>query len=148
MDNTSFAVIAPEIFLLVMACVVALVDLGVKSKLRTVTYALTMVTLALVANQLAQPLPQARFILSQAAYAPGTRRVIIGHTAGLTSVAFSNDGKTAISAARDDTAILWDLTTGRPLRRLVVRHCRYRRCGSEWRRRWRDSPRAPSSLPR
>ncbi len=49
MDNTSFAVIAPEIFLLVMACVVALVDLGVKSRLRTTTYWLTMISLAVVA---------------------------------------------------------------------------------------------------
>jgi NADH-quinone oxidoreductase subunit N len=49
MDNTSIAVVAPEIMLLVMACVVALVDLGVKSRLRTVTYWLTMITLAVIA---------------------------------------------------------------------------------------------------
>lgn len=49
MDNTSLAVIAPEIILLVMACVIALVDLGVKSKLRNVTYWLTMLTLAVLA---------------------------------------------------------------------------------------------------
>jgi NADH-quinone oxidoreductase subunit N len=46
MDNTSFAVVAPEIFLLVMACVIALVDLGVKTRLRNLTYLLTMLTLA------------------------------------------------------------------------------------------------------
>jgi NADH-quinone oxidoreductase subunit N len=49
MDNSSFAVVAPEILLLVMACIVALVDLGVKSRLRTLTYALTMLTLAVIA---------------------------------------------------------------------------------------------------
>ncbi|MFI4926378.1 MAG: NADH-quinone oxidoreductase subunit NuoN [Burkholderiales bacterium] len=49
MDNSSFAVAAPEILLLVMACIVALVDLGVKSRLRTLTYALTMLTLAVIA---------------------------------------------------------------------------------------------------
>ena len=46
MDNTSLAVVAPEIFLLAMACVIALVDLGVKSRLRNLTYILTMLTLA------------------------------------------------------------------------------------------------------
>ncbi|GAB3646345.1 NADH-quinone oxidoreductase subunit NuoN [Ramlibacter alkalitolerans] len=50
MDNTtSLAVIAPEILLLVMACVIALVDLGVKTRLRNLTYVLTMLTLAVVA---------------------------------------------------------------------------------------------------
>jgi NADH-quinone oxidoreductase subunit N len=49
MDNTSLAIVAPEIILLVMACVIALVDLGVKSRLRDVTYWLTMATLAAVA---------------------------------------------------------------------------------------------------
>src|SRR6188768_3397570 len=48
-DNTSFAVTAPEIILLVMACVIALVDLGVKSRLRNATYWLTMLTLAATA---------------------------------------------------------------------------------------------------
>jgi NADH-quinone oxidoreductase subunit N len=49
MDNSSFAVVAPEILLLAMACIVALVDLGVKSRLRNLTYALTMLTLAVIA---------------------------------------------------------------------------------------------------
>src|SRR3954470_2121898 len=49
MDNSSLGVIAPEIILLVMACVIAMVDLGVNSKLRNVTYWLTMLTLAAVA---------------------------------------------------------------------------------------------------
>ncbi|MBC5782201.1 NADH-quinone oxidoreductase subunit NuoN [Ramlibacter sp. USB13] len=49
MDNTSLAAVGPEILLLAMACVIALVDLGVKTKLRNVTYWLTMLTLAAVA---------------------------------------------------------------------------------------------------
>ena len=49
MDNSSFAVVAPEILLLAMACIVALVDLGVKSRLRNLTYGLTMLTLAVIA---------------------------------------------------------------------------------------------------
>ncbi|HET8748066.1 MAG TPA: NADH-quinone oxidoreductase subunit NuoN [Ramlibacter sp.] len=48
-DNTQLAVVAPEILLLVMACVIALVDLGVKSRLRNLTYGLTMLTLAVLA---------------------------------------------------------------------------------------------------
>ncbi|HYF41802.1 MAG TPA: NADH-quinone oxidoreductase subunit NuoN [Ramlibacter sp.] len=49
LDKLSLIVVSPEILLLVMACVIALVDLGVKSRLRGLTYGLTMATLALVA---------------------------------------------------------------------------------------------------
>ena len=48
-DNISWLAIYPEIVLLVMACVIALVDLGVKSARRTGTYVLTMLTLLVVA---------------------------------------------------------------------------------------------------
>jgi NADH-quinone oxidoreductase subunit N len=48
-DKLSLFTISPEIILLVMACVIALVDLGVKTRLRNGTYWLTMATLALVA---------------------------------------------------------------------------------------------------
>ena len=48
-DNISWLAIYPEIVLLTMACVIALVDLGVHSPRRTSTYVLTMLTLALVA---------------------------------------------------------------------------------------------------
>ena len=48
-DNISWLAIYPELVLLVMACVIALVDLGVKSSQRTATYVLTMLTLAVVA---------------------------------------------------------------------------------------------------
>jgi NADH-quinone oxidoreductase subunit N len=49
MDSTSLAVIAPEILLLVLTCVIALVDLGVKSRLRNLTYWLTLVAMGAVA---------------------------------------------------------------------------------------------------
>ena len=49
LDPSSFIVVLPEILLLVMACVVAMVDLAVKTRLRNVTYWLTMLTLAAVA---------------------------------------------------------------------------------------------------
>ena len=48
-DNLSWTGVYPEIVLLVMACVIALVDLGVKSRRRDLTYGLTMLTLAVVA---------------------------------------------------------------------------------------------------
>jgi len=48
-DNYSWITVYPEIVLLTLACVIALVDLGVKSRGRTVTYVMTMVTLAVVA---------------------------------------------------------------------------------------------------
>ena len=48
-DSLSWITVYPEIILLVMACVIALVDLGVKTPLRGTTYALTLLTLAVVA---------------------------------------------------------------------------------------------------
>jgi NADH-quinone oxidoreductase subunit N len=49
LDKMSLIAVSPEILLLVMACVIALVDLGVTSRLRSATYWLTMATLAIVA---------------------------------------------------------------------------------------------------
>jgi NADH-quinone oxidoreductase subunit N len=49
MDTSSWMTIYPEIVLLVMACVIALVDLFVKSPKRTATYALTLLSLGGVA---------------------------------------------------------------------------------------------------
>ncbi|WP_395667722.1 NADH-quinone oxidoreductase subunit NuoN [Rhodoferax sp.] len=48
-DDNSWITAYPEIVLLVMACTIALVDLGVKSALRTQTYVMTLLTLAVVA---------------------------------------------------------------------------------------------------
>ena len=48
-DTLSWFVVYPEIILLVMTCVIALVDLSVRSPGRGLTYALTMLTLAWVA---------------------------------------------------------------------------------------------------
>src|SRR3569832_369911 len=49
MDTNAFTVVAPEILLLVAACIIALVDLGVTTRLRGLTYGLTMLSLAAVA---------------------------------------------------------------------------------------------------
>jgi NADH-quinone oxidoreductase subunit N len=48
-DKLSWITAYPEAVLLVMACVIAMVDLAVKTPMRSVTYALTMLTLAVVA---------------------------------------------------------------------------------------------------
>ena len=48
-DKISWITVCPELVLLVMACVIALFDLGVKSQRRTATYVLTLLTLAVVA---------------------------------------------------------------------------------------------------
>ncbi len=48
-DKLSWVAAYPEILLLTMACVIALVDLGVKTPLRGATYLLTLLTLAVVA---------------------------------------------------------------------------------------------------
>ena len=48
-DKLSWITVYPEIILAVMACVIALIDLGVKSPKRTLTYAATLSTLGVVA---------------------------------------------------------------------------------------------------
>ncbi len=48
-DNYSWITVFPEIVLLTLACVIALVDLYVKGPNRTLTYILTLLTLAVVA---------------------------------------------------------------------------------------------------
>jgi NADH-quinone oxidoreductase subunit N len=57
-DKLSWITVYPEVILVTMACAIALLDLGVKSPKRTLTYVLTLVTLAVVA-------------LLQASYASG-----------------------------------------------------------------------------
>lgn len=49
-DKLSWIAVYPELVLLTMACVIALVDLGVKTPQRTLTYVLTLLTLAVVAG--------------------------------------------------------------------------------------------------
>ena len=49
-ENISWLAVYPEIVLLVMACVIALVDLGVNSVKRSATFLLTLLTLVVVAG--------------------------------------------------------------------------------------------------
>ena len=48
-DNYNLVVVAPEILLVTMACITALLDLSVTSRMRHLTYLVTMATLAAVA---------------------------------------------------------------------------------------------------
>ncbi|MDD4943419.1 MAG: NADH:ubiquinone oxidoreductase subunit N, partial [Rhodoferax sp.] len=48
-DKLSLIAVYPELILLLMGCVIALFDLSVKSRSRTATYVVTMLTLAVVA---------------------------------------------------------------------------------------------------
>jgi WD40 repeat protein len=73
-------------------------------------------TLAIAANSTASPLVRAQSILAEAAYAPGTRLLLQGHKGAVQSVVVSADGRTALSGSSDTTVILWDLTTGKPIR--------------------------------
>src|ERR1017187_9037236 len=43
----------------------------------------------------------------------------LGHSAGLNSVAFSPDGRWALTGSSDGTALVWDLATSQEIRRLV-----------------------------
>jgi WD40 repeat protein/transcriptional regulator with XRE-family HTH domain len=75
--------------------------------------------LALAANRVPQPVVQAQLTLADLAYTPGIWHRFAGHTDGVMVVAFSPDGKTALSGAADTTMILWDVVSGRVIRRFV-----------------------------
>lgn len=60
----------------------------------------------------------AQTALSQSAYAPGTVRKYVGHTAPVWRVAFSPDDQTFLSGGADGTLILWNTTTGAVIHRI------------------------------
>lgn len=66
-------------------------------------------TLALAANQIDDPPPQAQSMLAEAAYAPGTRQRFAGHTAPIEGLVVLPDGNRAVSASADGTLILWEM---------------------------------------
>src|ERR1700716_2167750 len=51
-------------------------------------------------------------------------RPFTGHSNVVTSVAFSPDGRAALSASTDSTLKLWDVATGKELRTITVRATR------------------------
>lgn len=53
--------------------------------------------------------------LSEAAYAPGTIRRLLGHEDWILSVDISPDGQTALSGSDDKTVRYWDLKSGKTL---------------------------------
>lgn len=75
--------------------------------------------LALEANRIDDPPAQARSILAEAAYAPGTVRVFSGHTGPVASVAFSPNGQLALSGSTDHSLILWNIATGETVHRFA-----------------------------
>jgi WD40 repeat protein/serine/threonine protein kinase len=60
-------------------------------------------------------LPEADTALRQAIERNYTQSIYTGHTNAVYAVAFSPDGKTAVSAGTDNTAHLWDVQTGKTL---------------------------------
>jgi WD40 repeat protein/DNA-binding SARP family transcriptional activator len=53
--------------------------------------------------------------LSEAAYAPGTVRILAGNEGIIAKIAMSPDDKTVFAGVDDGTVILWDIATGRIL---------------------------------
>ncbi len=83
--------------------------------------------LAVEANSIPDPPLQAQTVLADAVYAPGTRRILVGHNgpvedfavAPTMAAAADGAGHLALSASADETLILWDLEGGQMLRRLT-----------------------------
>ena len=76
------------------------------------------ILLALEANNSTKAPPLAQRSLFEAAFFPGTRQLMRGHTNWVRAVAFSPSGRVGLSGAQDDVIIKWNLETGGELRRL------------------------------
>ena len=83
----------------------------------------TALALAVAANRLPNPAPEAQTILARAAYRPGTRRLfgaIQGDRSAQISIAFSADERLALFGGTDSAnpVSLWDVETGDLVHRL------------------------------
>lgn len=76
------------------------------------------ILLALEANASPKAPPLAQRSLFEAAYAPGTRLVLTGHSDWLRAVAVSPVAPLGVTASQDHSLMLWDLETGRMVRLL------------------------------
>jgi WD40 repeat protein len=77
-------------------------------------------TLGIIAADKPNPVRLAEVTLADAVYGPGTRKVLAGHADVVHSVAYSPDETMVISSGRNDKIlILWDLATGKELRRFA-----------------------------
>jgi WD40 repeat protein/transcriptional regulator with XRE-family HTH domain len=63
--------------------------------------------------------PQADMALQQASKGDYGRRLLVGHTNSVNGLAFSPNGRLALSGSNDQTARLWDVETGQLLRTLT-----------------------------
>jgi WD40 repeat protein len=77
----------------------------------------TALALAIAANRQESFPGIAQRALYEAAYAPGIRRRLVGHSGPVLAVGFGADGLTAVTASADHTLILWDTATGDVIRR-------------------------------
>lgn len=80
------------------------------------------VVLALAANTIPDPSIETRRTLAEVAFAPGTRLILEGHTAFVSSVDISTDGNYVVSGSSDFSIILWDARTGALIRRFEAGH--------------------------
>ncbi|MBC8098203.1 MAG: protein kinase, partial [Armatimonadetes bacterium] len=74
--------------------------------------------LAVEAVNLPQPPAAAQRMLYDAAFSRGIISRLVGHNAGVTSVALNPDGSIAFSGDASGELILWDMTAGAELRRV------------------------------
>jgi WD40 repeat protein/transcriptional regulator with XRE-family HTH domain len=72
-----------------------------------------------IRSELTQHTPQGDAALEPAAGLEFPLRRFTGHTTSILDAAISPDGKWALTASWDNTALLWDLNTGQEVRRLI-----------------------------